>query len=499
MNERHQLGKNIRELRGKLGLQRADLAEALGAQEDYVASLEDGGVQPQVSELLKIAAALNTDMAALIYGREFGAKHATVTKADERVVIQRAHYLEYESLAPAYAGRHMEPFMVELRAASKAEYSTHVGEEFHFVLEGRLRIVVGREEHTLDPGDSIYFDSSLPHALSAETENVRLLAAIYVGETMLQRTRGRRMRDMVQAAKMTGGKNLAVVCPDAASMEAVKRAAEEGIVKEAWLFGDAGSLPEAAFPRSGAWRSADFDPDRPDFEERAAREAVAAVRRGDCQMLMKGRINTAAFARAILAKEGGIGTGRRLSLVSIFELPDVDRLIFLTDPGINPELFPGDDLDASVDIISNAIDVARSMGVKVPKVALLEANEVPSNSIPATVRESRLAGMEWKDALVDGPLSYDLALYRDAARKKGIGGSAEDSPVVGRADILVVPYISGGNFLYKAWAKTMGAEVANVVIGAAAPVALTSRSDSDKVKFLTLCACVLYAQHLAGA
>jgi phosphate butyryltransferase len=277
-------------------------------------------------------------------------------------------------------------------------------------------------------------------------------------------------------------------------MDAVNMAVEEGIVHTAWLFGDLRSLPESCRRYPDSYRQTDLGAASSSLEKEAAREAVASVARGDCQMLMKGRINTAVFVKAMLNKRSGIGTGRRLSLVSIFELPDLDRLIFLTDPGINPELFPGDDAKASVDIVSNAIGVARSMGIACPRVALLEANEVPSRSIPTTLYESKLSHMTWENAVVDGPVSYDLALYEEAAKKKGV----KPSPVIGKADILVVPHISGGNFLYKAWTKTMAAEVANVVIGASVPVILTSRSDGDMVKFLSMCACVLYSQHFAA-
>ena len=99
--------------------------------------------------------------------------------------------------------------------------------------------------------------------------------------------------------------------------------------------------------------------------------------------------------------------------------------------------------------------------------------------------------MKWEDAEVYGPLSYDLALYEESAQHKGI----TDNPVAGKADILIVPHISGGNFLYKAWAMTMSADVANVVLGAKVPLIITSRSDNDLTKFLTLCASAVYSAH----
>jgi phosphate butyryltransferase len=489
-----QIGENLKKLRLAKGIQISRLARALKTDESYIERIENMETQPPVSDLLRFANALGTDVAALISGKEFSEKKAIVTKADQRIRVERAPYLKYESLAPYYSGRHVEPFMIELHRedSGMSEYNHHVGEEFHFVLEGTFRIVVEEEEYILNPGDSIYFDSSLPHALFAVTGSVKLLAAIYSGETMLQLARGKRMRDIIQTAKLTGGMNIAVTCPDETCMDAVNRGIEEGVVNRAYLVGDISRVPAHALQYGDCYNLVEIDSGIRGYEEKASAEAVAVVKMGDCQMLMKGKLNTAGFIKAVLNKEKGIGTGRRLSLVSIFELPRLDRFILLTDPGINPELQPGHDINASIDIINNAIDVARSLGISVPKVALMDANEIPSPQIPSTLYEKELSEMSWPNAIVYGPLSYDLALYEESARKKGLEGS----PVAGKADILVVPYISAGNFLYKAWAMTMDAEVANVVIGASVPVIITSRSDSDMVKFLTICASAIYSRHL---
>jgi len=488
------IGDNLKKLRLSKGVKKSRLAQALKTGVSYIDRIERGEEEPQVSDLLKLATALNTDIAALIYGREFKEKKAILTKSDERIRVQRARYFEYESLAPYYSGRHIEPFIVTIktRESNELEYSRHVGEEFHYVLEGTLKIIVDRDEYTLQSGDSIYFDASLPHALQSLSDSVRLLASIYNGETMMQLTRGRHMRDLIQAAKLLGGKKIAVICPDLPSMEAVNRGIEEGIISQACLFGDIESLPPSSLRYANSYDIRQIDRHTSDYARISVSVALTAIREGDCQMLMKGQVNTAVFVRGILSKKSGISTGQCLSLVSIFELPGIDRLIFLTDPGINPELLPGTDVKASVDIISNAIDVARSMGVAFPRVALMDASEVPSASIPSTLYEKQLSEMQWEDALVYGPISYDLALYEESAKKKGV----KKTPVTGRADILVVPYISAGNFLYKAWAMTMDAEVANVVIGARVPVILTSRSDSDMVKFLTICAGAIYSHHL---
>lgn len=487
------LGENLKRIRIERGIEKSRLAEVLNIDERVLDEYENDIAGPQVSDLLKLANVLGSDVAALISGKEFKEKRAIVTRSDARLHAERAKSLRYESLAPYYSGKHMEPFLVEVRqqATDQLDYSRHVGEEFHVVIEGTLRIVVDREEFVLEKGDSIYFDSALPHAVSAATHTAKILAVIYNGETMLQLVRGRRMRDMIQAAKMTEDIDIALVCPDRTAVEAVNAGIEEGVIRNVCFFGDTREVPMDIRRYPQHYHFMDIKESTKSYQEKAIFAALAAIREHRCHVLMKGNINTADLMRGLLDRERGIHSKRRLSLVSIFELPNVDRFVFLTDPGINPSLRPLNNETVSVDIIKNAIDVAYSMGVSVPKVALLDANEIPSRSVPSSIHAKKLAQMSWHDALVYGPISYDLALYEKAALKKGL----EQNPVAGKADILVVPDISGGNFLYKAWAMTLAAEVANVVIGAEVPIILTSRSDTKMVKFLTICASVVYSQY----
>jgi len=349
--------------------------------------------------------------------------------------------------------------------------------EIEALIEGALRVLTGIEEPKLY---AVAMDEDRP-------------AATYQGKTMLQLTRGHGMKSLIEAARRLKGQNLVLVCPDRTSLLAVNQGIREGILEKAHLVGNVARIKEACggdllFERH--YEFVDLDSSTAGYAEEAARTGVELIRAGAGDMLMKGRINTAVFIKAVLQREVGIGTGRRLSNVSIFALPGVDRLIFLTDPAINPELFSRGDAASGIDIIDNAIEVARALGVERPRVALLEANEVPSAQIPTTLLEQALSEREWPLAEVSGPLSYDLALYPDAVAKKGLVGN----PVAGRADIIVVPHMSGGNFLYKSWVLTLGAEVANAVLGARAPIILTSRSDSDLTKFLTICASALYSR-----
>ncbi|QXE87687.1 cupin domain-containing protein [Geomonas nitrogeniifigens] len=490
------IGPNLRAVVAAKGVPMDEVREALGWDRETLDRVLADRLSPGISELLRLATFLGVGISRLLGGDQESGRRAVKTGKDERVGVDRRNALHYESLAQAFAGRHLEPFVVDLYRAPETEpdLSRHPGEEFLFVLSGELEVTVDGEPFHLEEGDSLYFDSLLPHVLVSLSEHTRLMAVLYRGESMLQLTKGHGMKSLIEAARLAPRQNVVLVCPDPCSLKAVNKGIEEGILETAFLVGDpvqvrASCADLMIFEKQYRFVTV---PAGADHEREAALAGVELVagRQGD--LLMKGGINTAVLMKAVLAKKTGIGTGRRLSNVSIFELPGVERLIFLTDPAINPELFAHQEAASAIDIIENAIHVARALGVERPKVALLEANEVPSANIPTTLLEQELSRRQWPQADVYGPLSYDLALYPESVRKKGLTGN----PVAGQADIIVVPHISGGNFLYKSWVFTMGAEVANVVLGARAPIILTSRSDSDLTKFLTICASSLYGHYL---
>ncbi|HWR38377.1 MAG TPA: phosphate butyryltransferase [Patescibacteria group bacterium] len=224
-------------------------------------------------------------------------------------------------------------------------------------------------------------------------------------------------------------------------------------------------------------------------ERRAAYQAVAMVSRGEADVLMKGLINTADLLRAVLDKEVGLRTGRVLSHAAIVELPAFDRLLVVTDGGMN--IAPT--LVQKADIIQNSLILSRALGIDLPKVAVLAAVEVVNPDMPATMDAAALAKMadrgQLKGALVDGPLALDNALSLEAARHKGI-----KSPVAGRADILLVPDIEAGNVLGKAMMYAAGGRSAGLILGAAKPVVVTSRADSHDVKILSIAMGALLGQ-----
>jgi len=220
----------------------------------------------------------------------------------------------------------------------------------------------------------------------------------------------------------------------------------------------------------------------------AAELAVKAVHLNEANVLMKGNVPTATILKAVLNKEFGLRTGRVLSHVAVFEVPGYDRLIVVTDAAMN--IAP--DLEQKAQIISNAVAVARAIGIETPKVAPLAAVEVVNPAMSATLDAAALSTMNQRgqitDCIVDGPLALDNAVSMVAAEHKGI-----DSEVAGQADILLVPNIETGNVLYKSLIYFANAKVGAVIAGAKAPIVLTSRADTAESKLYSLALAVCTA------
>ena len=218
----------------------------------------------------------------------------------------------------------------------------------------------------------------------------------------------------------------------------------------------------------------------------AARRAAALVKNGDAQVLMKGLVGTADFMRAVLDKAEGLGTGRLLSHVVVFAPAGYERLLLLTDAAIN--IAP--DLAQKVQIVENALQVSRALGNKETKVAMLAAVETVTTSMKATEDAALIAKMaergQIKGCRIDGPLALDNAVSMAAAHHKGIGGD-----VAGQADLLVVPNIEAGNVLYKSLVYFANTPLSGIVVGAAAPVVLTSRADSPANKLNSIALAVV--------
>jgi phosphate acetyltransferase len=221
----------------------------------------------------------------------------------------------------------------------------------------------------------------------------------------------------------------------------------------------------------------------------AAAKAVELVRQGEAELLMKGSLHSDELLGAVVAKETGLRTGRRLSHVFIMDVPTYHKVLVVTDAAIN--IAPS--LEDKADICQNAIDLAVSFGLERPKVAVLAAVETVTSKMPATLDAAALCKMAERGQIrngdLDGPLAFDNAISKDAARIKGI-----ESDVAGDPDILLVPDLEAGNMLAKQLTFLANADSAGLVLGARVPIILTSRADSVRSR-IGSCAVALLAAH----
>jgi phosphate acetyltransferase len=222
--------------------------------------------------------------------------------------------------------------------------------------------------------------------------------------------------------------------------------------------------------------------------EDAAARAVELIHEGKGELLMKGSLHTDELMRAVTATATGLRTARRISHIFIVDVPTYPETLFITDAAIN--IFP--DLDAKRDIIQNAIDLFTQVGLGSPRVAILSAVETVTSKIPSTIEAAALCKMAERGqitgGILEGPLAFDNAIDQEAAKIKGI-----QSPVAGRAQILVVPDLEAGNMLAKNLSLLAKADAAGLVLGARVPIILTSRADSVRTRMASCAVAVLFA------
>ena len=296
--------------------------------------------------------------------------------------------------------------------------------------------------------------------------------------------------DLLSRVSACKKKTLSVaVAQDKAVLEAVKAAKERGIA-DAILVGDEAKIGEIA-AELGMDMTEYTVINEPDTVA-ASLKAVQLVHDGKADMYMKGLLDTKTFLKSVLDKEVGLRTGKPLSHVCVFEVPGIDRLLFLTDVAFMP--YPT--LEDKVNIINYTVEIANACGVDMPKVAPLAAVEVVNPKMPVTVDAAELTKMNEEGkitgCIVDGPLSLDIALYKEAAEEKG----ALDRKVAGDADILLFPDIHAGNLVYKAIVHMVDVKNGNILTGTKAPVILTSRSDTCEVKVNSIALAALAAETL---
>lgn len=302
--------------------------------------------------------------------------------------------------------------------------------------------------------------------------------------------RGVHWKPMIAAARRFAPALTAVVHPcDAVSLEGARAAREAGLIVPI-LVGPRSKI-EAAARAAGLVLDGIEIVDAP-HSHAAAEKAVSLARAGRVTALMKGALHTDEILAAAIARATGLRTERRMSHVYALDVPSYPKPLFLTDAAVN--IAPS--LEEKRDIVQNAIDLARALGIAQPKVAILSAVETVSTKLGSTLDAAALCKMAGRgqitDGLVDGPLAFDTAISRAAAAAKALV-----SPVAGEADILVVPDLVSGNMLAKQLIHLAGADAAGLLLGARVPIILTSRSDSPEVR-LASCALAQLFAHRSG-
>ncbi|CEN77374.1 phosphate butyryltransferase [[Clostridium] sordellii] len=296
----------------------------------------------------------------------------------------------------------------------------------------------------------------------------------------------RSFNDVIRYAKERGPKTISVACSqDKEVLIAVDMAKKEGIAN-AILVGDIEKTNTIANELNIDLSGYDLI-DEKDLTQ-ASLKAVSLVSEGKADMVMKGLVDTSIILKAVLDKEVGLRTGKVLSHVAVFDVNGYDRLFFITDAAMN--LAP--DLQTKKQIIENACIVAHALDIEEPKVAAICAKEKVNPKMPDTVDAKELEDMckngEIKGCIVGGPFALDNAVSEEAAKHKGM-----DNPIAGKADILLAPDIEAGNILYKLLVFFAESKNAGVIVGAKAPIILTSRADSEETKLNSIALGVLMA------
>ncbi|MGJ0847047.1 phosphate acyltransferase [Tissierella praeacuta] len=255
-------------------------------------------------------------------------------------------------------------------------------------------------------------------------------------------------------------------------LKAVKIATDIGFI-DSILVGDKEKI-EAIIKNIGL---RDYKIVNKESSEKATLEAVKIVKSGKANVLMKGLVNTSVYMRAVLNRENGLRTGRLLSLLAVYELPGYHKLLYCTDSGVNVS----PTLEQKKDILTNALLALQGIGMDIPKVACLAANEMVDPKISSTVDAKALVDMVENDeipkCIIEGPIAFDVAFDSHAAEHKGI-----NSRISGDVDLLVFPNMETGNALGKSWLHFNKAKWAGIILGASNPVVLGSRSDTAEIK-----------------
>ncbi|HYL88685.1 MAG TPA: bifunctional enoyl-CoA hydratase/phosphate acetyltransferase [Burkholderiales bacterium] len=356
---------------------------------------------------------------------------------------------------------------VTVMVKEKFEHTKHVILDCHCVNQDGKTVIRGDAE-VIAPAEKV-------RRPRAQLPEIRLLDS------------ASRYRRLIEAAKGKAPIRTAVVHPcDKQSLGGALSAAEAGLIVPV-LIGPTAKIGAAARELGadiGRWEVQDVE-----HSHEAAERGVALVRAGNAEAMMKGSLHTDELMGEVVKPGTGLRTARRLSHVFYMEIPSYPKPLLITDAAVNIE----PDLDAKVDIVQNAIDLALALGIAQPKVAILAAVETVNSKMRATLDAAALCKMaergQIRGGIVDGPLAVDNAVSYIAAKTKGI-----TSEVAGQADILVVPDLESGNIVAKQLEYLADAGTAGVVMGARVPIVLTSRADSVPARVASCAIALLLAR-----
>jgi phosphate butyryltransferase len=376
------------------------------------------------------------------------------------------------------------PGTIYRRQDLRFERPLYVGDQLKVYLR-----VTDKRAHQVVELDCVGMNQSGERIFFGTAEVVAPAHRVELNATVLpdvQLIRHAKFRDLVERCRSLEPVRTAVVHPcDASAIRAVAEAAADGMIAPV-LVGPRGRIVAAA--KEAGVDCSGFELIEAGHSHEAATTAVELVKRGAADMLMKGSLHTDELMAAVVARDAGLRTARRISHCFVMDLPTYDELLIVTDAAINIE----PTLEDKVDIVQNAIDLATALGIGPVRVAVLSAVETINARMPSTLEAAALCKMadrgQIRGAVLDGPLALDNAISLQAARVKKI-----DSAVAGRANVLLVPDLNAGNMLAKSLSFLADADAAGVVLGARVPIVLTSRADSVEAKQTSCAVGVLVA------
>lgn len=301
--------------------------------------------------------------------------------------------------------------------------------------------------------------------------------------------------DLIKVAQRLPARKVVVAGADyPTELESIVLAIEKEIIKTAILVGNPEKILHFSKQLNIRISSKEYEVIAANGEEETAKRSVMAIKEGRGEILLKGYISSPLLTAAVLDKNSGLRTGRIISQVTLAEIPEqgINRIILLTDSAVN-NIY---NYEKMVQMVENAAEVAHLiLSIKEPRVAVLSANEKIMKTLESTLIADALTKSQWKNTVLYGPLSYDLAIDPDSAKTKKMEEKSLARKVAGKADILLAPNLDAANIIYKNWmelAKRGKTKMASIVVGTRVPYVIPSRVDPPQTKFYSLALCSIF-------